>query len=79
MRRQANLLVCKLSKISHPPQFLIVIFELNVEDWAGSVLNGSGKAMHAKGAAPTKAETGLRAFVQDLILSVFRSIMLAKT
>lgn len=67
------MLVCKLNKIPDPPQFLIVIFELNVEDWAGSVLNGSGKAMHAKGAAPTKA------FVQDLILSVFRSIMLAKT
>ena len=67
------MLVCKLNKIPDPPQFLIVIFELNVEDWAGSVLNGSGKAMHAKGAAPTKA------CVQDLILSVFRSIMLAKT
>ena len=49
MQRQANLLVCKLSKIQDLPQFLIVIFELNVEDWAGSVLNGSGKAMHAKG------------------------------
>lgn len=73
------MLVCKLNKIPDPPQFLIVIFELNVEDWAGSVLNGSGKAMHAKGAAPTKAETDLRAFVQDLILSAFRSIMLAKT
>lgn len=64
MQRQANLLVCKLSKIPDLPQFLIVIFELNVEDWAGSVLNGSGKAMHAKG----KAETDLEAFVQDLVL-----------
>ena len=60
------------------PQFLIVIFELSVEDRAGFLLDGSGGVKQAKGAAPIKTETDLEDFVEDWILFVFRNIMLAK-
>lgn len=57
--RQANLLTCKLSKIPDPAQFLTVIFEVSVEDYAGFLLD---RPCRRKGAAP---ETDLGEFCRE--------------
>lgn len=55
--RQANTLACKLSTISEPSQFLTVILEMSVKEHAAFLLDGKGRAVQTKGAAPRKAET----------------------